>query len=831
MKQRIYNASLASPQASAPLSGGLPEIRQGNGSGGDGILKAAIGSGFIINEILAREYRTRREAEVNDAVLDVTRQFELWRGDYEERNQGSLGVNALEDYSRKFDELANAAQRNFGAGADEVFPEMLKRKLTERGLFAVRDGASFAARQREVWLTSQAHAQEAEFMQYAAANPQDSDGIAFRRNELLQSQARLRPGQDIGAMVAKLDRETLETRLLALEAQGDYDGMEKLLSTRKRLTDAGITSKSPLGHWAAAHNNPGCVTTNGVDMAIYATPEEGVAAIMERAAAYAKRKHDTPTKIMKLYAPENQNDTAEYIRFICKATGKGPHEKVDTSDPVFLKAFAKAIARKENSVTLPDDLLQRGLEYYQTKGKPPFMGSIPRAREGRLALLGSALAPEQLMRFQKSIEAGRKLAAGQKLEAQTLAWSQQLESMPKADQGRAIEEWTQGLDPESRESARNALYDFLFRLDRRDGRDERIAADAKASQEQEKTNAHIEQMLGLPESYRMRYIEHVAGGASPEDRMLANRLFAASQERKRIEDGSWRNSWQSAFDSALGEVAGASAKEQESRLHSLIGAYSRNSEDADMMLAYGMRFMERQQRAAKAREAEFFQSLAPLQKQGNLPAIRQAIQNARAKGQLSADGAARADELFFGPASEESRANIQALQDARVMIGQGLLQTPDERKQYAAIHRLTLAQEKELLAFQGSDADLNFGRLAQAAKMYGISNLSPRQFDILAGFLPKDRKITDRDIYELLAIFSQRESSWIGAGNTLLKSIENDNGDISGFRPKIEDHEAPILESWLKQRGLPVTSHNMESLKKMQIASRLGLKVKEDFEK
>lgn len=827
MKQRIYRAGLSAPRSAHGGMNPAPRFQEGH-SGAADVLKAATGAGLVINEILAREYRQNREAEINDAVLEVSRRFELWRNEYEEKNQGKLGINALEDYGRKFDELSREAQAGYGGSGNEIFPKLLSRKLAERGLFAVRDGASFARRQREVWLTSQANAQEEEFMQYAAANPQDSEGIAFKRNQLLETRAKLSPGQDLGAMVAKLDRQTLETRLTALEAQGDYDSMEALLATRKQLHEAGITANSPYGHWAAAYNNPGCVTTNGEDMAMYATPEEGVAAIMERAVSYARQKHDTPTRIMKLYAPEKENDTASYIRYICKATGKGPHEKVDTSDPAFLKAFARAIGQKENSITLSDELLDKGYEYLRQHGKPRFTGSIPRNRPARLALLGSSMTPDQLVCFQKSIEAGRRMQAGKALEGQVLAWSRELENMPKEDQEGAIAEWTKTLPEAQQETARSALYDFLWKRDRQESRGRQIAGTAAEKAEAERENAHIGQMLGLPDPERPRYIEAVAGGSTPEARRLSRTLQTARNERLRLEEEAWRMSWQNTFDSSLNEVQGEAA--QEERLTNLVDAYAKNSDDADKMLAYGKRFIERAKRAAKSREAALFQQLAPFAEQGNIPAIRQALAEACARGQITPEGLKRGEDLFFGPAAEENRQNINALHDGRVLISNGYLQSRDERQNYAALHRLTLGQEKDLLAFQGNDADVNYGRIAQAAKIYGMNNISPRQFDILVSRLPKDRKATERDIYELLAIFSQKETAFFGSGATLLKHLDNNDGKLDSFRPRIEDHELPILEAWCKQHGLPVTAHNLELLKLRQLGHKLGIKVDGEFD-
>lgn len=827
MKQRIYEPMAGAVGIGAVEHGSAPEWRRGK-SGEEGILDAAVRLGFTGAEILGKEYRARREAEVEDLAAEAARRFELWKAEYEQTNQGSLGLSASADYGRKFDEFAKQARQKLGAGRDGIFGEMLDRKLTERGLFALRDGAQFAARQREVWLQSRYQSSQDEYLAYAGAHPEDTQGIQFKRNQVLRQLVELKPGQDLGALIAQLDRQTLETRLLALEAAGDFDGMERLLGARQRLLDAGLTDKSALGTWAAAHNNPGCVTTDGENMAMFATPEEGVAAIMERSQSYARKGLNTISKIMHKYAPPEQNDTKAYIAFVCKQTGIGPHDKVDTKDPRFLKAFAKAVARKENSLNLPDDLVDRGYQFLVEHGKPKFAGQIPWRREGRLALLASGLPPEKTLRFQQSIEAGRKRGQDEALQNQVLQWGEQLEAMPKMMHAQAIEEWTGNLPPAQKLAARNALYDFAFKRDNQERRGEELKEKAKARGEKAVAEAHIGQMLGLPEEERAKYAEAVTAGANDEDsRKLRQALYAASRERSEQERASWRYGWQRAFDSALAETGEADG---ENRLHGLAQAYARDSAEADEMLEYGKRFLDRRKKAREASEQSLFAQLEPLRESGDMEGLRAALASAIREGRLSAAGAKRANELFFGPASAETEKNVNALRDARVMITNGALQTEEARREYARINKLTLGQQKELLAFQGYDANSNYNRLASAGKLYGFKNFTPRQLEILSGLLPRDRDPTDRDIQELLVAASTRDDSFLGLfSNTALDELMRDQ-PLESWLPKLEDYEIPKLEAMLKALGQNPSTHNMQVLKLRQLSKTLKVKVNVDFE-
>lgn len=388
--------------------------------------RAAARAGLAVNDALAREYYRDQVARVDDAVLETSRKFELWKAQYNDQNRGKSGVEALKDYSEKFEQLRSEALEAFDGHDNEIFNDLLSSRLKERGLVAVREGARFGAEQKDAWLASQLAAQVADFGSYVAANPDDEEGIAKRRASVLASWAAKNPGLNPGATAARLNAEEFQQRMEGYLASGDTAGARELLGTYGRIS--GLGRSSSLSDWLQAHNNPGSVTVDGRDFAAYATRREGIRAIMGRFASYYKRGLRTPARIISTYAPPTENDTAGYIREVARATGLDPDRDIDIADPGTLAAMAGAVIMQEHSVREdPEELMEAAREFLQ-KGEPRAVGVISRDRASRQFLPG--LDPASFQRYGERVAALEKREAAERDQARADLILEEIRQLP-----------------------------------------------------------------------------------------------------------------------------------------------------------------------------------------------------------------------------------------------------------------------------------------------------------------------------------------------------------------------------------------------------------------
>ena len=94
---------------------------------------------------------------------------------------------------------------------------------------------------------------------------------------------------------------------------------------------------------------PGYVGTDG-RFAIFATPQDGLAAIDRNLQGYGRKGISTPLQIASTWAPgsEQGNNPSSYGAVIAKTLGVGVNDPVDMSDPATRAKIGKAIAFVEN---------------------------------------------------------------------------------------------------------------------------------------------------------------------------------------------------------------------------------------------------------------------------------------------------------------------------------------------------------------------------------------------------------------------------------------------------------------------------------------------------
>lgn len=376
---------------------------------------AAAHAGLVINKVLGEEYRTREIGRADEAALEAARKFELWKGDYMAQMRGKLGMNAVQDFQESYAKICEEAEKDFGGSENEIFRDLLRRKLAERGLTALKEGNSFQREQTRAWQESVAAAQWEDFAAFAASNPDDAAGIAIQAQNLMASLKAKDPGLETGAMRAKLNALEFKSRMDGFIARGDAAGARAYLARFgdiRKLTPYG-TNKS----WCLAHNNPGAVTVGkGEAWGAYASLHDGYKAIMDRIQSYHRdRNKRTPAQIMAVYAPPSENNTRAYIEFVRKQTGLDPEKEIDPKDPATLVAMTRAILGYEFSQKASEAELLAAANDLLKNGPPKPIGSIER-RKGMPKSFLPGMDPAAFALYEKRVQAleeGEAAAADQ----------------------------------------------------------------------------------------------------------------------------------------------------------------------------------------------------------------------------------------------------------------------------------------------------------------------------------------------------------------------------------------------------------------------------------
>lgn len=216
--------SLAAPVASAPqvqtprADTGGAEVFQHI----DNFMKQA-------GPALASEYRRQETARVDDVLLNASGKFAVWQAEYEQNNRGSLGLNAMADYTAAWHEIASEAEKEFDGAGHEIFGDLLRQRLKEKGEAIGARGLRFAGQQRKEWENSQWQSQQDEFYRAVAANPDDAATILRERESLKGSWAAKNPGQDHRAVFNKIDEQTVISAAEAMLAREDTAGARAVL--------------------------------------------------------------------------------------------------------------------------------------------------------------------------------------------------------------------------------------------------------------------------------------------------------------------------------------------------------------------------------------------------------------------------------------------------------------------------------------------------------------------------------------------------------------------------------------------------------------------------
>lgn len=750
----IYEPGRARVEMEVPRAS-LPRLALDAGGAFENLARVAVDSGLVINHALARDHAREETARVDDAVLEASRRFELWKADFNEKNRGREGVNALREYQDNFARIAEETVRGFDGAENEIFADLLKRRLAERGLSAIREGAGFANMQRQEWLASQWQAQLADFQAYVAANPDDAQGIAFRRNNLLGSWQAKNPGLDPGQTGAQLNSLEFRQRMEGYLAEGRVSEAKSYLQSFGKV--AGLGRESSLSDWLQAHNNPGSVTVDGRNFAAYATPRDGLKAVMGCLASYHKNGKKSVRAMINRYAPPSENDTEAYVRHVTRTTGLDPDRDVDIGDARVLAAITGAILEREHSVKADGGELLAAAEDFLKSGRPRPIGIISRNKAERRFLPG--FDPASFRQYEERIRQEEKAQAAQ--------------------------------------------------------------ADL------EKAEALLEEVRKLPIEQRdleiLRLIQDMPRDEAERMRPLLKR---GVEERKQLDHLARSFELRKAFASAMAKMAQASEASLEALAMGMFADLDDPRLREELKLFAAQEIKNRRDRDA-AKDALDAENFLAAQKGKSAPEFQAAL----ASADMSPKARARAAQLAWGLAREESPLNMQATSLALMLKDQGVLESDSDLQAFAAQNGLTLAQTRQVREYRGKAAQVSVSRVNNLLKSLrsmdgdfaGPEQIDARSYQILLEQIQPGREPNDLELMELISrLYLHNGGSFLGMFKTsVMDELAKEQFNMD-WLPEVPAWQVPSLEAELKARGLKGSVSNQRRLLKLKLFQAQG---------
>jgi len=162
----------------------------------------------------------------------------------------------------------------------------------------------------------------------------------------------------------------VSTRLRASMAYGGMDKRESPMSfseytvgREKAMTARGLRNNNPLNIDASKNNKWQGQTGSDGRFAQFQAPEHGIRAAAKLLGNYHKLYGlNTVSGLVGRWAPENENDTKNYARFVAKQMGIDPNMELDMTDKAMMAKMVKAMITMENgSNPYSDDQINNGV--------------------------------------------------------------------------------------------------------------------------------------------------------------------------------------------------------------------------------------------------------------------------------------------------------------------------------------------------------------------------------------------------------------------------------------------------------------------------------------
>lgn len=722
------------------------------------LAQGAIEGAGEIGRALINEYRAGETGRVDESLLEAGREFEAWKEEWRRGHEGSRALGSRAAYEGKWEEITGRKLKEFG-GENEVFRDILARRLKERGLRAAEEGGRWETRQRELWLDSQWESQAVEFEKFAAENPHDGAGIE-REWRALADSAELRfPGQDNRGRLWKLREAGTRARLDALIEAGEFEAAEAVLEESGGEEGGGDgegwSGAAPGGERArAGQGRAGASGRGGATGGVWSEGEGSAggeggdagagAGGTGAAASFAAGTRDSPGGgALKLRKPGGKT-IAEAFCNPCNL------KKAGTT------ATGRAAFRVFKNDAEGYRAARRQLLLYQERDGLRTVGEMV-----------SKWAP----RKENDLEAYRRTlaACGQ-------GWKQRVDVRDPAQAARLLKAMSAHEGP--------------------------VGAHYSAGQ--------IQAMLGGDDA------GHDGGGGSfggGGSRLAAayGRRIRAAREKAEAEAA------EAGLRERVGEALAATAAfPPEQRAWAAYEWLDGIDEPEEKRKAARLMFAELkyQEDRRAARIGATAHELAARARKENLSILEA---DAFFRSQGDADVAALAKKLYGGDNSKETLANREALRKGLIEIDENRMQSPEERYAFAYNNNLTISQTDKLVHYEGMADDLPFSRILRVGKTLGWERPDRDiPLEILRGLvlerLPRGQKISDADVEKAMAWLFQRGKlggTWWRSSYRYESLVQNRPED---FTPRISGDMEQYLDFVLKSRGLRVTENNRRLL-------------------
>ena len=421
IRVQTYNTSPRRLQIGG-IDAGAPRGGVGNvtGTATDNVWGDILDAGKKLTGIAIQEYVKDETARVNESLLAMQKELTEERNRYMTENRGQNAIGAGQHFARF---ARTTAQKYLQEGKfSGRFAEMFERQAAGAALHYAEQGQNYGNQQRDIWQKSVWESSLSMAMDGASNDWGNDEYANFQRQSLYdQIDARF-PGQDNRARKQEVDQSIARARMSGAIASQDFDGAEKLLGT---LSGRNLSA-----------NNFGNVKNSKGGYNAYATRQDGLMGVGERVLRYSNAPDrgwhaQTIRQMVDIYAPASDNNNpAEYARFLADRIGVGPNEKVDFRDPKILAGLIKNMPVMEhgNGVQVSDEEAMAAAQSLLAGNKPKIVGRAPGKGE-------PALSAADRVRYREQIRAGRnrfmaeaRVDIASRIQDASAAWKQGLDA-------------------------------------------------------------------------------------------------------------------------------------------------------------------------------------------------------------------------------------------------------------------------------------------------------------------------------------------------------------------------------------------------------------------
>lgn len=334
--------------------------------------------------------------------------------------KGEDALNADGERAEAARRLRESLIKDAGAFTKHYFNLMADDYDAKTSLQAQR----YAREQRTVMLNrnDDAAAEErADFAMHSFNNAEDfaqglGEGLWHRRQRLIREGY---SGEALDLELKKYSSAVFSGGIKQALAQDDADGAARLLRQGAgKVAEGVITTRGKAGSIADDQNNPLNLRAAGggagrKGFRTFLTPEEGLRAADAQILRYIAGKTtgtavDTPEKIIRTWAPSNENDTEGYIKAVAKISGLDMSARINPNTEEGRKALDKlisAMAMQESSWKIsPDEVAAARL------GKNAAMENMPESG-GRMTHSDIAWARDAIRSKHEGLQAKAEEAA------------------------------------------------------------------------------------------------------------------------------------------------------------------------------------------------------------------------------------------------------------------------------------------------------------------------------------------------------------------------------------------------------------------------------------